>query len=239
MKLNKLTFVFALFLSVGLTVNASADVSCGVKYTSAYVLNIGVRATTPNEGAIQGSCTVSNTSGLYGGVWASQSTRNPGTDETKANEVDLYGGRVFVVKGVKVDLGVQYFDLVNPELFDGSGDFFNPFVKFAFRSDRKVRPYVELNGLVGIDSTSFHDGWYVKAGVVHDFGLGKTPLSLNLSGTHNEGVSGFTADILRASLAAPIKARGLTVTPSVSYSHPLGNEVRVKNETWFTVAFDF
>jgi uncharacterized protein (TIGR02001 family) len=207
---------------------------CNLKFTSAYVLDIGAKPS--DSPAVQGSCRFIHKSGFYAGAWAGQLTNTPGR-ETLGNEVDWYvGGSKTFKGGLTVDLSAWFYDLANPTVFDGSaGDYMDYQANFSWCAKCRVRPFIEGHLMRGTGRLSFPDGWYGKIG-------GDTNLRDNLTiggnFVHGEGINGPPLDVLRLTLTPAWKVGSVAFTTPVSYSRPLRGE-GLEEQVWGSINFNF
>lgn len=212
-------------------------VNCSIDYKSSYLLSIGIRATKDAEPVMQSVCALWHRSGLYGGVWASQSLTHPGSDKSLANEVDYFvgwSGRPFKEVPLRLTLDLEYYDLANPSLFDWKGDMFDANVRLAYEKWVRLTPFAEVHYLGETDATSFESGWYVTGGM-----LGSIPLHRRLEWrlradfTHRWDLGMESAQFLggRSSLAWKINNHITLRVPEVRGIYPLQSE----NEKFFAV----
>ncbi len=211
--------------------------SCDALLTSAYVIDIGFKDSEDDEGALQIGCSLSHEGGFYGGGWISQSTRHPGRDTTFANEADWFVGFARLVHGMLIDLGVLYYDIVTPKIFDGgAGDFIDYTVKLS-RAEGKVRPLFEYHIWRETGPNSFPGGWYVKSGLWFDGHVRTMPVGFALTATHNKGTAGIDSDVVIVSVT-PLFAHDRFALP-ISYMQVLHGQEELDDVFWMGVKTRF
>src|SRR3989344_7142438 len=125
-------------LALGSLVVSSASIAegfqCNGRLATGYIVSSGALVTGRGEWVAQARCLYETDDGAYGGVSVSQSLENPGLSKTSGNEVTYIGGLKFaVLDTVRVNVFVQYWDLANRRVLDGTnGDMVNPGLNLSF-----------------------------------------------------------------------------------------------------------
>jgi uncharacterized protein (TIGR02001 family) len=163
---------------------------------------------TDGDAAIQGAITVSHSSGLYVGTWASN-LAGYGTFGGSDMELDLIGGYTKAIGGATLDGGVVYY------VYPGTSG--HEYFELYGSVGGKVGP---VNAKLGTywapkqDNIGGHNIWvYTDLG----FPIEGTPITLKGHVGYSDGTSGYTwgGDVIDYSVGADLAFKNLTL--NVSY----------------------
>jgi len=205
-----------------LTAVANAEVGCDVGLYNKYVSGVGSLLSKNHEPVAQGGCTKSFTNGMYVNGWMSQSLRNPGLDDTYANELDYTFGWAGKLAGKwSAETHLAYFDFTNPRLLSGTnGDMTNAGGKLQYGATPTTSVYGLVGGYHGIGSLGFPGGW--KAGFGTKSSMG--PIAIDAVLIHNHNFFG-RGEFVKVSLETvlPIaKVGNGELRPILMLWHPYG-----------------
>lgn len=141
----------------------SADVGVFSRYVNAFGKTVGDK-----EPVVQASGTYKLNNGLYGNVWVSQSTEEPGFAHTYTNEIDVtagYGGKIG--EHITYDLHAAYFNIMNGhDLVEGTnGDLTNAGGTLRYFVSPKTSVFGNVELYHGLGSRGFSNGLREGGGV--------------------------------------------------------------------------
>ncbi|MEQ7874767.1 TorF family putative porin [Sphingomonas sp. ASV193] len=169
-------------LGGGFTINGGATVVSDYRFR-------GISQTDKNI-AIQGTFTLSHSSGFYASVWGSSISDYVANGSN--NEIDLIAGYKKAYKSTTVDVGVLYY------YYPGSGgantDFAEPYVKltqaFGTASLTGTLAYAPKQKALTVDGIHKEDNLYLAADLAYP--IAKTPFGLAAHIGHSYGPSYLT-----------------------------------------------
>ena len=112
------------------TINGSATLISDYRFRGISQTNL--------QPAIQGSITVTHSSGFYASVWSSSTSGYVTFSGTGSQEIDLIAGFKKTYSGVTFDAGVLYYiyPRSRPAGDNSKGDFFEPYADIAYTYGR-------------------------------------------------------------------------------------------------------
>lgn len=199
---------------------SDVTVSGGVTLVSDYRFR-GV-SFTAEDPAVQGTININHSSGLYGGVWASNLEDSPVFGSL---EIDLYAGyKAEVAPGITLDGGLLYYYYPNG---DSRAAAIPPATVGAPLNSDYFEPYVSLTGAIGPATVKVGAAYaWDQAALGSDdnlylytnlgLAIPETPVTLNAALGYSDGALAFGGSYWDWSIGADV-ALGSGLTAGVKY----------------------
>ncbi|KPJ55272.1 hypothetical protein AMJ47_00100 [Parcubacteria bacterium DG_72] len=162
-------------------------------------LNEGGGNILHDKPVIQSDIFVSFPRGFYFSVWHSAGLDGTGLSSDAGDEIDYIVGWNGEVKGLNLDFGILYFDLV--DLFRSpQGDIIQPYLElskdFNVFGNQKLAPYVWFGFPYSAKGDEFGHGFYTRLGVKHVWQIGpKFIFSQKANLFFDDGACGFDSGL--------------------------------------------
>lgn len=217
-----------LFVTVAPNLQAEERVIVSTKVLSRYVGSSGLLA--HEKPVLQTDLYLLLPKGFYADLWHSVGLDGTSMSSDFGDEIDYtFGWTGGDVKGLGVDVGVTYLDLV--DLFDGRRDLLYPYLevnrKFPLFEKSFFIPYVRVERYFPLASESFDGGTYLQAGMRHLWDpISLLTISQRVGVLYDDGAFGLGAGFVgqyNLNLGVNV-AKGITLdVPTVKFTAPMSS----------------